>query len=810
MIRPIVERVGDELKINLFPKQAQFINSDVDDILFGGAASGGKSAALLVFKAIRRMSHPGSNGLLLRRTYSQLEKSLILKSREIYPLFGATYHESKKLWSFPNGSLEHFGYLERDADVLNYHCFHPETELLTINGWRFVADIRAGDLVSTMNPATREMDYRPATKIYSYEYSGKMLSLYQKDGVSFCVTPNHSIWASTERTKSIKRYEAKDLPKVAMIPQTIKWKGIRPPEKFSFQSDGHNGKKVEFNSRDWCSFLGWYLAEGCCNPTRWSIRISQIKKYGRKLVEDILRRNGINAFINKREISFSSKALCFYLQTLGKDCYEKKITPDIKSWDSEHLQIILDALVDGDGTWYKRGNHPHYYGVFVTSSVTLKDDVTEIALKCGYRVTSALVDGYLTKGKTKIWRLYLLKKRGDTSVRSTKSKIEEIYYFGSIYCVNVPPYHTVLTRHRNRISWSGQSDEYHDIGFDEASLFSEFQINYMTSRCRSTLSGCKALIRLASNPGNVGHMFLKKRYIEPSKKQPIWTDEITGKTYSFISAKIDDNPAMLELDPGYKDRLRVLGDQKYMALAEGNWDVFEGTYFDFDIRPGHGVLPYRRVPDTDTFKFLSLDWGYAEPACVLWWELMPSGRLIAYRELYVTRLSPKELAQKIMDMSPVSERYEHIACPPEIWGKKIELDGGGESIQSLMQTVFSDRIPMIKAPNARIPGWLKLKEYMSKAGDGRPWLQLSPVCENTIRTIPAMIYRSEERGHGNVEDLDDRGEDHCADSCRYAVMTLQNSPQSTSEIISPYERLFGRTMDSKSHAYLPDVGRGGY
>lgn len=91
------------------------------EALYGGAAGGGKSEALL-HAALAQAHRPTYVGLLLRRSFPDLEKSLIDRSRvafrERFP--GAVYHEGKKVWTFPSGAKVYFGYLERDADVLQY------------------------------------------------------------------------------------------------------------------------------------------------------------------------------------------------------------------------------------------------------------------------------------------------------------------------------------------------------------------------------------------------------------------------------------------------------------------------------------------------------------------------------------------------------------------------------------------------------------------------------------------------------------------------------------------------------------------
>jgi predicted phage terminase large subunit-like protein len=89
------------------------------ELLYGGAAGGGKSD-FLVAAPLRWVHHPTFRALLLRRSFPELERTLVARSREIYPRLGARYHEQRHEWTFPSGARIAFGYLERPADALRY------------------------------------------------------------------------------------------------------------------------------------------------------------------------------------------------------------------------------------------------------------------------------------------------------------------------------------------------------------------------------------------------------------------------------------------------------------------------------------------------------------------------------------------------------------------------------------------------------------------------------------------------------------------------------------------------------------------
>jgi len=100
--------------------QTSFLAASEREVLYGGAAGGGKSYAMLA-DPLRYMSHPQFSGLLLRHTTEEL-RELIWKSQEMYPKIypGIKWSERKMQWVAPSGARLWFSYLDRDEDVLRY------------------------------------------------------------------------------------------------------------------------------------------------------------------------------------------------------------------------------------------------------------------------------------------------------------------------------------------------------------------------------------------------------------------------------------------------------------------------------------------------------------------------------------------------------------------------------------------------------------------------------------------------------------------------------------------------------------------
>ncbi len=109
-----------ELTFSVTKKQAAFISACEDEVLYGGAAGGGKSFGQVVDAFLYAARYPKSRQLLLRSSFPALERSLIMTALEIIPASLYKYQSSKHKMRFFNGSILEFGFLAQDADVVMY------------------------------------------------------------------------------------------------------------------------------------------------------------------------------------------------------------------------------------------------------------------------------------------------------------------------------------------------------------------------------------------------------------------------------------------------------------------------------------------------------------------------------------------------------------------------------------------------------------------------------------------------------------------------------------------------------------------
>jgi len=182
--------------------------------------------------------------------------------------------------------------------------------------------------------------------------------------------------------------------------------------------------------------------------------------------------------------------------------------------------------------------------------------------------------------------------------------------------------------------------EYNLEVWDEVTHFTGFQYLYLSvSRCRSSSPDLPAIVRSFTNPGNIGHAFFKKRFVDPFPNGgKILKDKITGQKRVYIPFLGKDNKWLIRNDPQYLLRLEGLPGPERRAKLFGDWNSYEGQVFS-ELRilhiagePEFAVHTVRRFQIPEWWpKFLCIDWGWSALTFAIWAAVSPDGRVFIYR-----------------------------------------------------------------------------------------------------------------------------------------------------------------------------------
>lgn len=106
------------------PKQRLFLRDQHRHVCFGGARAGGKSWSVRTKAILLATRYPGIDQMIVRKSYPELEANHVRPFRRLLrigtPGCPFRYNESKKILTFPNGSMIRFAYCERDSDTDRY------------------------------------------------------------------------------------------------------------------------------------------------------------------------------------------------------------------------------------------------------------------------------------------------------------------------------------------------------------------------------------------------------------------------------------------------------------------------------------------------------------------------------------------------------------------------------------------------------------------------------------------------------------------------------------------------------------------
>lgn len=339
-----------------------------------------------------------------------------------------------------------------------------------------------------------------------------------------------------------------------------------------------------------------------------------------------------------------------------------------------------------------------------------------------------------------------------------------------------------------------QGTEVDVLFVDEATQQSEARMD-MLRACVRGVNDFPKRIYYTCNPGGEGHGWVKRLFIDKNYKKGEHPED-----YSFIRSMVTDNKALMEANPDYLKKLEALPPKLRRAWLEGDWNIFEGQFFeDLRLVPDGNMCHKAGISEAEALKqrrythviepfdlnkgecrgwniMRSYDFGYHKPFSLAYWAIDYDGTLYRILEYYGCTDTPNEGVRWSPD-----EQFSRIRAfeneHPWLKSRKIVDSIADPSIwdasrgESIARTASKYGIYFTPGDNQRIPGWMQVHYRLQFDENGYPRMYIFNTCKAFIRTMPLMMY-SETR----PEDLDTKLEDHVADEVRYMCMSHPIKP----------------------------------
>jgi hypothetical protein len=318
----------------------------------------------------------------------------------------------------------------------------------------------------------------------------------------------------------------------------------------------------------------------------------------------------------------------------------------------------------------------------------------------------------------------------------------------------------------NKDSWTHYvGHEYQRILLEEINIIPEEQRYLMVlGSCRSSVPELKPQCMSSGNPGNVGHMWVKKRFVDVAREKT-YIDPVSGLSRIFIPLKLREN---LMLPKEYEQTLRLLPDAIQKAWIDGDWDALAGQMFTSmpELEQPHHLTDDELNLDA-SFDFGSSETGHSSFG--FWYTdkcSRPHRMATWYHKLgHIAGDQAQELKEWVYSFPYSGARPpKKVYADPAIFAKRKELGIGAtpKSVADIFKEITGwDFVP---APNARANGWRICQDYfgrdpITKEAKSFAWDGYN----NTFFECFSMQVRDPD----DPDDIAENNYDHVCDEARY-------------------------------------------
>lgn len=384
--------------------------------------------------------------------------------------------------------------------------------------------------------------------------------------------------------------------------------------------------------------------------------------------------------------------------------------------------------------------------------------------------------------------IYLFRETYDdlemTLIKEWKAQVPAALYKynESKHIATLPNGSRVLFRY---ISSTKDADKYQGrsidfIGVDELTKHEEESIQTLLS-CVRSVKGFPARFRGTCNPGGIGHVWVRRRYINATGKgKKTIRDPITDNSLSYIPATVYDNHILMQNDPAYVKRLENLPPAKRKAFLEGDWDAYDGQAFE-EWSPAIHVCEPFQIPK-HWRRWRAADNGYTDPFAWYWFAVSEDGQVYIYREYTRDKKDPKisysDQARRVVERSTYADAtsgYEELVSEPISYtvvghdAFAVNPTANGKAIIDFYsEGGIHGCIKAITDRRLRKATWHEyLKPYKDEnTGKMTAKVQIFPCCKKLIETLPQQI-----EDEADPEKVAETDYDHWYDAAGYGLIS---------------------------------------
>lgn len=269
--------------------------------------------------------------------------------------------------------------------------------------------------------------------------------------------------------------------------------------------------------------------------------------------------------------------------------------------------------------------------------------------------------------------------------------------------------------------------------------------------------------------GGVGHTWFKRLFIDKQYREGEDPND-----YAFIPSLVFDNEFLMENNPDYVNQLKALPEKQRQAMLYGDWNVFEGQYFDEFDEAVHVFNPKEVKIEENWNIYRHRDYGLDRTACY-WTALSDDGTFYVYKEFCQSNLTAKQSGLKINALTLPTEHIILDIVPPDLWNRQSQT---GQSVADVLIRECNQR--PIKANNDFYVGCMLLKELLQiNEITGKPRLMISEDCPELINSLKLIQHDEKDV---NVYAKIPHDLTHSVDALRYLATSYTFKPEVSLDI----------------------------